>query len=393
MTTNNNNKKKQSAARKLIPAIGMLTVSAMMLSSSTYAWFTMNKEVQVTGMEVKTKVGSNLLICTTNLDADYTSQTLSQTRKALLEPVSSISGATGSFYYTVNAKANGDAVTDAYVLYNENAETPVQNATAGKPNYDPAFNAAYKLGTTTAPKGTFTSSNIAMSDSADGAAYGYIDYTFYLKATTSGSASTTAQKLIMTHCDLDYNDGVLDNDGTVGKVGGPDQAWRVAVFAQNVTSDKPGNGAYATDICTYTAGVGGADPTTNQKGLISLAGATNQTAGNAVVSTTSAAGTVYNAAAANGVVLDTISTDNASVYYKVVVRLWLEGEDKTCTSETYAALTNKYNLDLEFELTDGSAGGVTDGSAVTNISSTGNPDNGWDPTAPSFEGNQFDGQA
>ena len=50
--TTNNNKKKPSAARKLIPAIGMLTVSAMMLSSSTYAWFTMSREVEVQNIQM-----------------------------------------------------------------------------------------------------------------------------------------------------------------------------------------------------------------------------------------------------------------------------------------------------------------------------------------------------
>ena len=365
---------KNSARRKLIPAIGMLTVSAMMLSSSTYAWFTMSKEVQVTGMEVKTTVGSNLLISTTNLDADYTSQTLSQTRKCLLEPTSTINGVTGTYYYTVNAKANGDAVVDAYELYAEDAETAVQNATAGKPNYDIDFNKAYKLGT----NGVFTAANVAMTDSANGAAYGYIDYTFYLKATSNGTADTTAQELRMTKCDLDYNSGVLDSDGDVGKVDGPDRAWRVAVFALDITSTKPGTGRVATDVAAA------AD---NQKGLISLADAVNQTSGKAVNSPTTATGDVVNNGSA-GVKLATISTNNAICYYKVTVRLWLEGEDTTCTSETYAALTNKYNLDLAFELTDGD----NDTAAVTNITS-----NTWAPTTTPankvFTGNQYDGEA
>ena len=83
--TNEKRSEKNSARRKLIPAIGMLTVSAMMLSSSTYAWFTMNKEVEVTGMELKTKVGANLLICSDNVEANYSSLDLVEGRKGLLE--------------------------------------------------------------------------------------------------------------------------------------------------------------------------------------------------------------------------------------------------------------------------------------------------------------------
>jgi hypothetical protein len=346
-----------------------------MLGTSTYAWFTMNKEVQVTGMEVKTKVGSNLLISTTNMDADYTSKTLIQTRKALLEPVSTINGTTSSFFYTVNAKANGDAVAEVYTPYSET--TNLQNDVAGKYAYDKAFNAAYKLGSTTSgSEGSFEASNVKMTDAVDGAAYGYVDYTFYLKATTNGNASTTAQKLIMNKCDLDYNGDALDNSGAVGKEGGPDLAWRVAVFADDITDAKPGNGRTSDDV----AAVAG-----NQKGLISLAGAENQTANQAVESASSAEGTVVNAASSTGVILDTIDTNNTIKYYKVTVRLWLEGEDKTCTSETYAALTNKYSLDLGFELTDG----VGDGTPVANITS-----DTWDASrVAAFSGSQYDGEA
>ncbi|MGN0611965.1 MAG: hypothetical protein ACI4JI_09285, partial [Ruminiclostridium sp.] len=46
------NKKNHSAAKKLIPAIAMLVTSATMLSTATYAWFTMNKEVELTGLNM-----------------------------------------------------------------------------------------------------------------------------------------------------------------------------------------------------------------------------------------------------------------------------------------------------------------------------------------------------
>jgi hypothetical protein len=62
MTTNNKKNKKNSAARKLIPAIGMLTVSAMMLSSSTYAWFTMSREVEVKNIQMTASVPEDLQI-------------------------------------------------------------------------------------------------------------------------------------------------------------------------------------------------------------------------------------------------------------------------------------------------------------------------------------------
>jgi len=62
MTTKKSDKKKPSAARKLIPAIGMLTVSAMMLSTSTYAWFTMSREVEVKNIQMTASVPEDLQI-------------------------------------------------------------------------------------------------------------------------------------------------------------------------------------------------------------------------------------------------------------------------------------------------------------------------------------------
>ena len=49
MTKNNN---KGSAKKKLLPAAAMLTTSAVMLSTSTYAWFTMSREVEVNGIQM-----------------------------------------------------------------------------------------------------------------------------------------------------------------------------------------------------------------------------------------------------------------------------------------------------------------------------------------------------
>jgi hypothetical protein len=60
--TRKNNEKKSNASRKLIPAIGMLTASAMMLSSATYAWFTMSREVEVQNIRMTATVPEDLQI-------------------------------------------------------------------------------------------------------------------------------------------------------------------------------------------------------------------------------------------------------------------------------------------------------------------------------------------
>ena len=366
--TTNNNKKKSSAARKLIPAIGMLTVSAMMLSSSTYAWFTMNKEVTVSGMEVHTKVSSNLLICGDNVEGNYSSDELVQVRKALLEPVSTVSGATGSFYYTLDAAADGKKIhaisADPYKPYSEatadstashvitalgtgakdlisTTDNPTRSSEgAGKGAFDATFNTAYGItGSATAAEGAN--------------AYGYVDYVFYLKATSD----TNTQAINMTRCNLLYNDAAITNADTDATKG--DKAWRVAVFSSKLADGKGGIGDTDAAVSPDNA------TTTNSKGILAMANTGNQTANNAVSGPAALGAVTYNPA--GGIVIGTISASGTTEYYKITVRLWLEGEDKTCKSDTYALLTNNYKLDLAFELGKGTAvsaiGSTTDAFA------------------------------
>ncbi|MDD6826581.1 MAG: hypothetical protein PUE12_10845 [Oscillospiraceae bacterium] len=60
--TNKTTDNKVSVKRKLIPAVAMLATSAAMLSTSTYAWFTMSKEVEVTGINMTATVPDNIQI-------------------------------------------------------------------------------------------------------------------------------------------------------------------------------------------------------------------------------------------------------------------------------------------------------------------------------------------
>ena len=54
--------KKKSVAKKLIPATSMLLVSATMLATSTYAWFTMSREVEVQNIKLTASVPEDLQI-------------------------------------------------------------------------------------------------------------------------------------------------------------------------------------------------------------------------------------------------------------------------------------------------------------------------------------------
>lgn len=56
--------------RKLVPAFAMLLVSATVLASTTFAWFSMNNKVTATGMEVTAKANTQYLIVGQTVDGD-----------------------------------------------------------------------------------------------------------------------------------------------------------------------------------------------------------------------------------------------------------------------------------------------------------------------------------
>ncbi|MBE6596371.1 MAG: hypothetical protein E7641_01760 [Ruminococcaceae bacterium] len=95
--------------KKLIPAISLLAVAAVLMVASTYAWFSMSSQVNASGMQVQATVDSNLLISektesnTTNsgaaVDAETgklsdgnTSSDVNMDGSSKLRPTSSLNG-------------------------------------------------------------------------------------------------------------------------------------------------------------------------------------------------------------------------------------------------------------------------------------------------------------
>ncbi len=80
-----NTKKKNGNKRKLLGAVGMLTVSAAMLVSSTFAWFSMNKKVQASTMTISAKSDSPYLLISGTSASDGFDTTISFTSEATAE--------------------------------------------------------------------------------------------------------------------------------------------------------------------------------------------------------------------------------------------------------------------------------------------------------------------
>lgn len=321
-------KKKQKTSKKIVAAFAMFALSASMLGTATYAWFTMNKEVTVTGMEVRTQVGDNLLVAQDELSSvakkadSYFKATDIDIMHALLEPVSTVDGEAYWYTDTYNVGGNGDALTDIYTQYNEDTALPnnLGGRTNFKTNYDDAFQTNYGI------TGAVTTANVA---------YGYIDYVFQLKANnTSGSAQNVVVKSINL---------------TSGKAGETDSlhAFRAAIFSQDITSTAPtanAVGNLVTILSNEGAKTGNSYFTT--KSAISTNGAPTTVSN-------------YNENAVIG-----SATANSTTYFKVVVRLWLEGEDTNCNNTVFNTLTDNWALSLDI---------VMDGTTATDTLTTSAP--------------------
>lgn len=300
--------KQKSNRRKLFGAAASLLLSVVMLSSSTYAWFTINKEAKVTNINMKVTTSSNLLISETNEDDSTFVEQLTTSRYALLEPTSTIDGI--NYYYTLDGagdghKIHGPDAENPYVKYNENTNLTNEDTYADKVKFDDDFNDAY--GISTANPTTLATYKTA---------YGYVDYTFYLKANTNAAN----QHIVMSKCNLLYNGEAVE-----------EKAWRAALLIQETTS-----GTEPTSIGDLVT-------------ILALEDAENQTSGKAVNSTTTV-DTIENNDE-DAIVADGLAA-NLTKYYKVVVRVWIEGEDTTCTTEMFGTKTEDYTMDLEFSIKD-----------------------------------------
>lgn len=75
----NNDKRKGNNTKKLIPAAGMLALSASMLATSTYAWFTMSREVEVQNIQMTATVPEDIQISLGKIGSDADTENTSET--------------------------------------------------------------------------------------------------------------------------------------------------------------------------------------------------------------------------------------------------------------------------------------------------------------------------
>lgn len=352
-----NEKKNTSAKKKLIPAVAMLTTSAVMLSTATYAWFTMNKTAEVNGLEMAATAGGGLEISlgqigdgtlgriTTPLMNDTSWKSTVKIGEyyeniGKIMPASSVEGNKLFYASDRDITAGGKVVEDSATVSQTTDENAVKLTV--KNNYD-------KSGTTNA---------VAKDDSSKGY---YVDIPMWIR--TTYKVDTTVK------CEVTIKDATTTIDGAVD---GADlqKAVRVAVIPlgkANIKADSTANSLAITPAHEYTV-----DGNTNVFGLTfdSYNKDTNEKAISNAKDANTAYSTVLSDITSNAITVDVgenAHSDTANIFtlkaaaansYSVesfVVRVWLEGESIYCNDANAA---QDWNVQLNFTTADTTSTGV-----------------------------------
>lgn len=299
-----NEKKNTSAKKKLIPAVAMLTTSAVMLSTATYAWFTMSREVEVTGIKLTATTPQTIEI---SLGQATTSNTLTHGVEATapnsddmwthtaatgsvyqdfgkLIPVSSVDGF--NMFYTEKATENGKKVSDV-----PNPFTKAETAVGWE----------FKEGGKSAETGA-----VVNAAENDGSGY-YLDIPVWFR-TTSTDAVTLGLEVEIKNSSDDDTKSVLYKAARVAIL--PETKSAQKVFSETGAKYYKDGKAVATASATLAASYG--DVSAATEATVTGGKVTNPDAATQVATVTASTGTGYGGAV------------------KYYIRVWLEGEDEAC---------------------------------------------------------------
>lgn len=319
-----NTNKKSKNTRKLLGAVGMLSVSAAMLVSSTFAWFTMNKTVKATNMQVKAKADQGLLI---NEIADHTNQywdeeaTTSQNEGILLHATSTHETST---WFAAYSKKSNDAAA---------ATASGSSANLTEDGYKTLGNDGFTVTTETvaAVAGSNAQQEITYKDFDGDSVYDngegyYVKYTYYLKSSgdeLSLGLADGEQSLNIANVTVTGN-----GSGTSGAAN-LDKALRVAVVVNNrayiyAPLYDSAQTYYVGDSHTATTTLTGTQPTS----LASIPSVTN---------------------------------DGTAVY----VYLYFEGEDSNLKTENATSALDNLTVSLNFTLVENSGAATDNGVSIS----------------------------
>lgn len=254
------------ASRKLIPAILMLVIATVLMSTASYAWFSTNTTVSATGMNVKAQAASSLVIgnATANLISEAKSSvtTTDSSQKTLVPVTSNATGATG--YATTKS------VSDVTGL--QYTTTPVE-ASTGLP-----------------ATGTVALTDVEGATAAAGVYF--VDYTYYIAAAGNQDLSNQDLKATIAFSDSSVIYNALSVDFYVmdGNAASPAQKWAARA---NLKNNKTGTGTAVTLLSDATIKAAATDAAISTKYITVIArvyidGALNDTENTTYVRNTNA---------------------------------------------------------------------------------------------------------
>lgn len=304
---------KKNPTMKIVSAAAMLAVSASMLGTSTYAWFTMNKEVTVQNLAVQAKAEGGLLISEVADASGVWDDSANTTAEA--------AGAKVALYPTSTANSRAWYHATSKTANNAAAATEDGASTLKADGYTTLSLTANELQAAASGanglKQVYYSDTDGTSGYSTGDAKYYLKYTYYLKTSTEG---TTA----------------------LGKAAG-NQNVNISVVnvAGNTTSTELNKslrvGIEIGGKFYIFAPISGATPTYYVNAASSATTATDSSA-----STHDAPMTVATALTS----LPGVKQDGTPVY----VYMWYEGEDANCKSDNITATLDELTVNLEFKL-------------------------------------------
>lgn len=344
-----NEKKNTSAKKKLIPAVAMLTTSAVMLSTATYAWFTLNREVEVKGLQMSATASNSLEISLGDLSTGEGAATITNPAdgSATWSRVITV----GEYYNSVG-KLKPASSANGLNLFKIDDESNIY-AGGTKVKDDATVVAVENKNTATLTPGKATDVQKLSQIEPESKDKGYfIDVPMWIR--------TSAKEESKVYCTVTITDG----NSADAKVDGDElmKAVRVAIIpkaegttatALNGSSSLTPGALDATVEDNENVNIFGLDSKTYDAGNKVLAGAadTYEQASKSAPTIVKANGDADKAiTAANKAVFTLPAADADSGKYGVegfIVRVWLEGESQSCYDLT---ASQDWNINFNFSL-------------------------------------------
>lgn len=350
-----NEKKNTSAKKKLIPAVAMLTTSAVMLSTATYAWFTLSKTAEVTGLNLAATAGGSLEISLGQVDNGVLS---SSDLTPTADNISWVSTVDIGQYYEKVGKLKPASTVDGNSLFY--AEDSGIYAGGRAVMADTKVKAATDEATLTAR--TTTANTALATDEASGADGYYVDVPIWIRSTKQ------------TKQDVQCRVTIKNKDSENNTENDLQKAVRVAVLPLK-TATEANDSTTVTNTLSVTkasAVAGYADTKytllgdkasvfglnwdnyTDNKGIKTTEGANY---GAKLDTITFTKGTAQKAVPTSRDSLDNLTTvfelagagNNEYSVEGFVVRVWIEGESKFCNDAT---ANQDWTIQLDFQAKD-----------------------------------------